>query len=182
MRQNTQTDFLPSDYEAPKGNSNYLRLEKGENRFRILSKPILGWEDWENKKPLRFRRDAKPEKPIDPQKAIKHFWAFIVFNYFKNEIQIMEITQKSIQGAIEQLSKDSDWGSPFTYDIKIIRGGDGMETEYTINPVPHKPVAAEVLEAFRNKPCHLEALYLGDDPWDMTKSGNQRTPLNDMNL
>src|SRR3990167_3551310 len=102
----TQTNtWLPSDYEAPKGESNYLKFQKGENRFRILSSPIIGWEDWENKKPLRFTMGAKPDKPIDPACPIKHFWAMIIWNYTLNKIQILEITQKSIQGAIQQLAK-----------------------------------------------------------------------------
>src|SRR3990167_2889813 len=183
MTQTTQTStWLPTDYEAPKGNSNYLRVEKGENRFRILSSPIIGWEDWDNKNPLRFRMNEKPEKSIDPKKPIKHFWAFIVFNYFKNEIQIMEITQKSIQSSIETLAKYKDWGNPFGFDIKILREGDGMDTEYTVNPVPHKPVTEEVLAAFRLKPCFLDALYNGEDPFDMVKSDNKRSPLNDLQL
>ena len=180
MRQNTQpNDFLPTDYVAPKGNSNYMKFEKGENKFRILSKPIIGWEDWENKKPLRFRMNEKPDRAIDAQKPIKHFWAFICFNYSKNEIQIMEITQKSIQSAIEQLAKDADWGSPFEYDIKVIKEGDGMDTEYTINPVPHKLVSADILDAFHNKPCNLELLFDGKDPFDKPEV---ITCLNDMTL
>ena len=176
----TQNDFLPDGYSSPKGNSNYCKFERGENRFRILSRPIIGWEDWQDKKPIRTK--TKPEKSIDPQKPAKHFWGMIIWNYLKEDIQILEITQRSIQSAIEALVKDKDWGSPFLFDIKVIKEGDGMDTEYTINPVPHKPVAAEVLEAYRNKPCFLEALYNGEDPWDMTKSGNQRSPLNDLML
>lgn len=163
----TNNDFLPSDYEAPKGNSNYMKFQKGENRFRILSKPVLGWLDWEDKKPLRFQMKQKPEAPIDPKKPIKHFWAITVWDYTDNAIKVLEITQSSIQKAITDLAKDSDWGNPVGYDIKVVRKGDGMETEYSINPVPHKPISEEIKEAYMNRPTNLEALFSGGDPFEV---------------
>ena len=166
----TNDSFLPENYSAPSGNSNYYKFDKGENRFRILSKPIIGWLDWDNKKPLRFRMDAKPSKPIDSNKAIKHFWAFVVHDTKSNSIKILEITQSSIQGAISALSKDADWGAPFGYDIKVVKSGDGMETEYVVNPVPHKPITQEVKDLLAAKPIDLEKLYDGADPFDTTKT------------
>lgn len=162
---NQNNDFLPEGYEQPKGNTNYLKFEKGENKFRILSKPIIGWLDWENKKPLRFQMDEKPEKPIDPTKAIKHFWAFIVWDYKTMSIKILEITQASIQGAIKDLSNNSDWGAPYGYDIKVNRSGDGMETEYSVMPSPHKVLPNEVSDAFNKKACDLDLLFEGKDPF-----------------
>lgn len=163
-------NFLPEQYDVPKSSTGYMKLLKGENRFRILSKPIIGWEDWDDKKPVRFRIDEKPSKSIDPQKKIKHFWAFVVWDYAESKVKILEITQSTIQAAIQSLSKDADWGSPFGYDIKIIRTGDGMETEYTINPVPHKPVSQEAKDSFLATPINLEALFAGEDPFDTTKA------------
>jgi len=170
MKNKETNDFLPTDYVAPQGNSNYFKFEKGENRFRILSKPIIGWLDWNDKTPLRFRMDAKPSQPINPNKPIKHFWAFIVHNAKTNSIQILEITQSSIQGAIQQLSKDADWGAPYGYDIKVVKTGDGMETQYAVNPVPHKPVSQEVKDLLAAKPIDLEKLYDGTDPFVTDKT------------
>lgn len=119
----TKNAFLPEGYEAPASNANYMKLLDGENKIRILSKPIVGWLDWKDKKPLRFRMNAKPEKPVDPAKPIKHFWAFLVWNYAESHVQVLELTQATIQKAIADLSKDDDWGPPFGYDIKITRKG-----------------------------------------------------------
>lgn len=166
-------NFLPSDYEAPKSNSPYMKLEDGENRFRILSSPILGWEDWEDKKPKRFRMNAKPDKSIDPFKPMRHFWAFIVWNYVASRIQILEVTQASIRKRLEFLSKDQDWGSPFSYDIKITKSGQQKDTEYAVNPCPQKPVDAGIKEAFLSTPIDLEELFRGGEPF-VTK-GNYRT-------
>ena len=173
MRQNNS--FLPDNYETPKGKSNYMKFEQGDNRFRILSSPIVGWEDWDNKTPVRFTVDNKPE-PINPDRAVKFFWAMIVFNYFANEIQVLQITQKGIIGAIEKLAKDEDWGSPSGYDIKVTRKGEGMDTEYTVNPVPHKPLSADVIQAFNDKPVYLPSLFEGEDPF---KKGDNKTNLLD---
>lgn len=81
-------DFLPSNYEPPKAASGlFLRLLNGENRLRILDKPQLGYQYWnENNKCVRLR-DLPAATPADirrkdgaPEK-IKHFWAMPVWNY-----------------------------------------------------------------------------------------------------
>lgn len=162
--QNTN-DFLPDGYEMPTNGNGYMKLKDGENKFRILSKPIIGWEDWKDNKPIRFTFKNKPEKPINPDKKIKHFWAMIVWNYNEQAIQILQITQSSIQKSIQDLINDADWGKPYGYDIKIIRKGEKMETEYSVNPSPHKPISEEIKDAFFDKPIYLEALFDGSDPF-----------------
>lgn len=159
--------FLPDNYEAPKSpNSSYMKLQEGENRIRILTKPILGWEDWTmDKKPLRFRYDNKPAKPIDAKKPVKHFWAFVVWNYNEEQIQILQVSQATIRKSLEKLCNDTDWGAPYFYDIKINKEGEGKETEYSVNPVPSKPLAPQIVEMFHEKPCYLEALYDNQDPF-----------------
>lgn len=162
----TKIEFLPTDYQAPKASNNFMKFQDGENRFRILSQPIIGWEDWTlEKKPVRYHFHDKPHKPIDPKKPIKHFWSMIVWNYLDEEIQILHITQASIRQSIESLCNDTDWGAPYFYDIKVIRKGEAMETEYTVNPVPHKPIADHIKERFMERRCNLEALFHNADPF-----------------
>jgi hypothetical protein len=157
--------FLPADYENPTANSNYMKLNDGENKFRILSAPILGWEDWQDKKPIRYRMDNKPSKPIDPAKPIKHFWSMIVWNYATESIQILNITQAGIRSSLQSLSEDSDWGAPYGYDLKIKKEGSGKDTKYSISPLPHKEIPEHIKLAFYAKPCNLDALYTNDDPF-----------------
>jgi len=161
------SDFLPEDYEAPEGGGNYMKLQEGENKFRILSKPIVGWLDWKDKKPYRFTMKNKPEKPMD-KNPIKHFWAFVVWNNATESIQILEITQQTIQAAITNLSKDEEWGAPFHYDIKITKKGKDLDTKYSVTPSPKKPLTDEIIKAGLDKPCYLEALFSGADPWVVT--------------
>ncbi len=160
-------DFLPEGYEAPTTGGNFMKLQDGENKFRILSKPIVGWLDWKDKKAYRFGMKQKPEKPME-KGPIKHFWAFIVWNYQEQAIQILEITQQTIQSSITNLSKDQDWGAPFEYDLKVTRKGKDLDTEYNVTPSPKKPLTDEIKKAALDKPCNLEALYSGSDPWVVT--------------
>jgi hypothetical protein len=162
------TDFLPQDYEQPQSGGHYMKFVKGDNKFRILSKPIVGWLDWKDKKPYRFPMKNKPEKPMEAGKTIKHFWAFLVWNYLDQAVQILEITQAGIQKTIGDLSKDEDWGAPFEYDLKVSRKGDGLETEYSVTPSPKKPLVEDIKKAALDKPCNLEALFDNSDPWVVT--------------
>lgn len=157
--------FLPENYESPKSSGHYMKFQDGENRIRILSRAIVGWEDWQDKKPVRFRMDSKPVKAIDPAKPIKHFWAFIVYNYNEEQVQILQITQAGIRKAIEALTRDQDWGKPHMYDLKIYKKGEGKETEYSVNPVPHKLLSETIERAFFDRPISLDALFDGQDPF-----------------
>ena len=164
--------FLPEDYKSPSSSSqdNYMKLMDEENKFRILSSPIIGWEDWKGKKPVRYKNNAKPDKPFEESKPIKHFWAFIVWNYHEERIQILHVTQATIYKKIESLAKDADWGAPFFYDIKIFKSGKDKETKYDVSPCPHKDVHDFIVQEFKAKPIKLDALFEGSDPFAPTNS------------
>lgn len=163
--------FLPEGYEAPQTSNQYMKFEKGDNKFRILSKPILGWLDWKEKKPLRFRQHEKPEAPVDPAKPVKHFWAMVVYNYKMGKVQVLEITQASIQKAIQDYSKSEDWGNPMEYDINIIKKGEDKNTEYTIQAIPPKPLGEAIKVLYQSiGVINLDALYEGGDPFAMSKN------------
>lgn len=159
--------FLPESYVAPRSNGSYTKLNNGSNKLRILSAPILGWEDWVDKSPIRYRMDEKPATWHDASRPGKHFWAVLIWNYQEERVQIFHITQGSIRKSIEELSKDSDWGAPFFYDIKITREGEGLKTKYTVNPLPHKVVDPVIEESFKNSSCNLDALFEGADPFGL---------------
>lgn len=165
------TDFLPSNYDVPQKAGNYMKFVDGENRFRILGSPILGWEAWEDtaeggRKPIRKRMDQpfSTDEVSEPDK-IKHFWAMPVWNYKDERVQILEITQKKIQKSLRALAKDEDWGSPKEYDIVVTKSGEKLNTEYEVNPKPHKKLDPGVTEMYKNMGIKLEALYEGKDPF-----------------
>jgi hypothetical protein len=169
--------ILPEDYKVPKPPSKYMKLENEENKFRILSTPIVGWINWLNtpeggRKPHRIHMDesfdAEEYNDEDPP---KHFWAMVVWNYdpeLKDKIQILEITQKTIIKPLTALDRSKDWGDLRSYDILVSRIGKGKETEYTTNPVPPKPLTPEIEKAYKASSIKLEALFTGDDPFALS--------------
>lgn len=160
------SDFLPQGYTAPQGGGGYTKLKQGDTMLRILTAPVLGWEDWleqgGERKPLRYRMDAKPTQVHD---KLKHFWAMTVYNYNAKEVQIWQISQSSIQAAIQALASNEHWGNPLTYNIQVTRSGEGLDTTYAVQPIPKSDVPGEVQNAFMDKPVNLEALFSGDDPF-----------------
>lgn len=167
--------FLPEDYNVPNKPGNYVKLQDGENRFRILASPILGWESWENtpdggRKPVRRRMDKpfQSDEVEDPEK-VKHFWAMPVWNYQDERVQILEVTQKGIQKSLRALAKDEDWGSPMGYDIVITKSGQKLDTEYQVNPKPQKKLDEGIVAMYEGMNINLDALYAGDDPFKSEK-------------
>jgi hypothetical protein len=163
--------FLPEGYEAPVMGGGYMKLIDGDNVFRVLSSAIVGYEYWTTEnKPIRSKTaftetpNIKTNKDGSAQK-VKHFWAFTVWNYQTKSVEILQLTQASIQGAITNLVKDEDWGDPKGYDIKISRSGSGIETEYAVNPKPHKEISEDIKTAYSEKKINLEALYSGENPF-----------------
>lgn len=96
---------------------------------------------------------------------MKHFWAFVVGNYREAKLQILELTQASIQGPIEDLVVTPEWGNPTEYDITISKKGQKLDTEYSVPPSPHKPVAEDVAALFKATHVDLPALFDGKDPF-----------------
>lgn len=158
-------DFLPSNYEVPQSEGNYMKLKQGSNTLRVLSSAIVGYEYWNKEsKPIRsrvpFTETPDDAKLDNGQFKPKHFWAFLVYNYDAKKVQILEVTQSTIQSAIEALVKNPKWGTPLKYDICITREGEKLDTEYAVVPEPHSD--APVLNI---PPVNLEALFSGADPF-----------------
>jgi len=158
-------NFLPPNYEAPKTEGNYFKFKEGDNRFRVLSSAIVGYEYWTlDKKPIRSK-EMWEEIPANAKRNEngsfqKFFWAFIVWNYDAEKVQIMEVTQKTIQEGIEALVLNKKWGDPKKYDLVIKAEGEKLERTYQVIPEPH----SEAPEADISR-IKLEALFEGLDPF-----------------
>jgi len=167
--------FLPDGYEITEPVSQYMKFKAGENRFRVLSDAIQGWEWWLDKDGNLVPRDAqagkggKPKRVRDfkeiagtpPQYAAKEFWAFVVWNYAFEMVQILEIKQVTIMRPMQAWARNPKWGSPTKYDIIVTRV-DGDKTTYEVINEPHSELEADTSKA---KNINLEALFSGDDPF-----------------
>jgi len=147
--------------------SRYVKLKQGANKIRILDSAVIGYEWWEDvdggRRPVRV--STFKEAVSQGQEPIKHFWAFPVWNYDENAVQIMEVTQKTIMSALKALVENEDWGDPKNYDITISRSGEGMETEYNVTPSPQKPLPVEAKQEMEDLQPDLTALFRGEDPF-----------------
>jgi|SRR3990167_1682490 len=167
--------FLPDKYEVPKSSGNYLRFEEGENKFRIMDNAVIGYEYWVtdkegNKKPVRKRmNEAIPVEELEGDELPKHFWAFPVYNYAEEKIQILEITQKGIMRDIRALEKSKDWGDPQNYDLLVTRTGKKLDTKYSVNPVPPKPMDKGIIQYYKDLELNLEALFDNNDPFEASE-------------
>lgn len=162
-------NFLPENYEYQKEDGNFMKFQDGENRIRVLSSAIVGYEDWDDEKNF-YRTKTRGEQPLSsrsskPNAKIKHFWAMVVYNYRSKRVQVLEITQATIFDGFNTLLKDPDWGRPFGYDIVITKTGEGMETKYAVTPKPHKEIDPTIAKKYSELKINLEALYQGEDPF-----------------
>jgi hypothetical protein len=170
-------DFLPKGYETPQSDQRYMELAEGTNTFRILSPAIVGYEWWEDagngdRVPRRVR--TAEDVPTDVRNATqsrdkaKHFWAFVVYNYHTQTIQVLELKQQTIMRAIEALAKAPNWGNPRGFDLtieKVKTGAREWDVEYHVIPEPPSPLDEGIAELARQVPVRLEALYEGEDPY-----------------
>ena len=168
-------DFLPIGYKEPE-TSNYMKLEEGENRFRVLGSAIVGLEYWKTiegkRTPIRVHLNDKvemselEENPKTGELNMPRvFWAFPVWNYKSEKIQVLELTQKTIRDAIKSLVANKKWGSPMDYDIVVVRDESTGKTKYTTTPDPKEPVDEKIAQMFKTIFIDLNKLYEGKNPF-----------------
>lgn len=169
-------DFLDNDYEVPSSGGNYMKIAQGDNRFRILSKPVLGWVGWDdNKKVFRYPFKQKPST-WNGKDPLRHFWAMIVYNNDAKSIQVLELTAGPVQSRIKEISKDADWGAPYEYDIKVNRTGEKLQTKYAVTPCPKSKVSDEIHKMALEKPIYLDNLF-GENGDPFKENGKKQTEL-----
>lgn len=159
--------FLPEEYKIPKSTGLYAKLEDGDNKFIILGSVVLGWSYW-NTDNKCIRLQEKPDKtPVDigtddkgKQKKVQHFWAFPVFNLATNQIQVLEITQKRLMGALQDLARDKDWGDPvLKYQVTIKKSGKGTETTFQALPVPLKIDVSDIKQQYEESDIDMDRYF-----------------------
>ena len=157
-------DFLSSGTSA----GSYFKPTKGtNNKVRILSdKPLHGYVQWtEDNRPMRWAHGAqKPEAVYQEGTRPRKFLACAVWNYETESVQVWEITQKTVIDSLDEITRDPDYGHPNSYDLKITRSGEGLETQYRL--IPHSaPLLPDVEGAMQDPGVNLEALLNSEDPF-----------------
>lgn len=173
-------------YDIP-STSNYMKFEEGENKFRIMGSfrnqtAIQGLEYWKTengkRKPVRLARKEDGTFPSVPVNELeinsygepdrpRFFWAFPVYNYADNRIQILEISQKTILKSIQAYIQNPKWGDPREYDIIVTRGKEGDKVTYTVTVDPKEKLSKPIVAQYETTFINMQALFTGDDPFMM---------------
>jgi hypothetical protein len=164
--------------EIPKPTGGIMKLEKGENKFRILDTPFAAYEYWEDegnkRKPVRVLtyEEVPAEKKIGDDQA-KYFWAIPVYDYATASIRVLQVPQVTVLRSIQQFIDDSEWGDPKGYDIVVNRSGDGMKTEYAVMPKPKTVLDKDAIDQWKEvKPTlDLSRMMTNENPFG-EKVGN----------
>lgn len=173
------------------GNVDFLKLQSGETRIRIVGKPSmveLHWEkalDGSTKKVICTGAGCPIcKKGHAPMKR----YQIKVIDRTDGNVKILE-GGTTVFNAIKAYAMDPDYGDPTKYDMKVKKEGSGRETRYTVVASPKKGELTEEetkkvdesksLEEI-NKPKTIEEIIqmglevlsdsmddLGDDDTDM---------------
>lgn len=188
-------EFLPTGYTLPTSDGGYMKLESGENRFRIMSSSIVGYELWVNKKPKRYHEEAQitiddfensdKDTYTGEPRLPKHFWAFVVWNYKLEKLQILEIDKKTIQKQITDIVTKKAWGSPVGtdgYDLVITKKGEKKETEYSVVPEPKIKLDKKITDLYKKSNIDLEELFKGGNPFGKNEKDDVKDVLDSIGL
>jgi len=170
VAKSAKSDEFISDDALGSGEGSYLNIKKQtEAEFRIISMPVEGWIDWVDKKPIRTpMSDGEPEA-ADDENPPKKFIAVVVIDRSDDTVKIAELTQQSVIKGIKALAANPKWGKPFAYDLNVAKKGEGLQTRYTLTPSPKAALPKELVKSAMEKPCNLEKLFEGEDPWKVEK-------------
>ena len=150
--------LLPQDYEIPSSGSGglFAKLEPGENRFRFLDEPVMGYIYWINKSGFRVK---KPSDVPTGEKS-KHFWNMPV--WIDDEVKYMEIDKATVLKDLAALDSNKEWGNLLEYDVIVTRSGEMMDTKYNTNPCKPTKLAAEATEAWNDAKAEYSK-YIAED-------------------
>lgn len=134
--------------------NNFTRLEEGENRFRLVAKPVYGAEVWfrristneetgevvtnddgSPKMESRVKRYRQGEPIVTPPELrawqkdkARKFIGLLVHNYKSGGIEVLNISQsKLFDDLFEKLRHSADAPNPFKSDLKINKKFDAKK-------------------------------------------------------
>lgn len=119
------------DIDVTSGGSDFLKLVDGDNKIRIVSKPVKQLVFWEDGKK---RVTTNPNEKVDG-KGPRQSWTMYAIDRADGAVKLFTMGP-SIAHALNELAGSPDY--KFTdypnYDLNIKRTGSGMETRYTVLP------------------------------------------------
>ena len=172
------------------GYLNPSKIASGSSvRFALLSdEPLEYYECWGEgpdgkAKPFRFDSEPTPDdiavelgdftrrmnrEGTGPE-PVKFAIALPVFNYEASEVQVLNLTQKSIIRELDGISQTEDYEDLTATDFTLGKEGSGLTTEYKLLPVPRKKGTDATLtaawEEAKSAGFDLARLLTGGNPF-----------------
>jgi len=157
------------------GGSDFLRLEQGRTKVRIMGNPVQFYIHWVDTPDGKKR---KVNSPISEPKLVRKLddagfkrrarWIIKVLDRASGDFKLLEIGAQIYNG-IKALYADEDWGPVTAYDVTIERGSPGQQPLYRVTPVRPSPLEASYKEAYLqfNDRIDLTKLTQPADPADV---------------
>jgi hypothetical protein len=105
---------------------------------------------------------------IAPEK-VKFAIAVPVYNYESSSVQIMQLSQKSLQNELDDISQMEDYANLLEWDFFMGKEGNGLETRYSLRPVPRKKGTQDSIEQAWTDAVHagfdISRLLTGENPF-----------------
>tara|TARA_Y100000593_G_scaffold51643_1_gene96994 strand:- start:2475 stop:3059 length:585 start_codon:yes stop_codon:yes gene_type:complete len=150
------------------GYLNPSKIQSGTSvRFALLEEtPLEFFEVWGEAqdgsvKPFRFTDEPTPEDietefgadydrrlnrdGTAPEPA-KFAIAVPVYNHDAGSVQVLQISQKSINRELDSISQMEDYANLLEWDFVLGKEGNGLNTEYSLRAVPRKKGSNDVLQ------------------------------------
>lgn len=172
------SNFYPDNYQEPKSSAQFLKVEPGKTKVRMLSQPVFGWLGWpdgEGAKPVRKPADFALENQgkfsieeltqYNISREPHFFMCMIIWNYKTSELQAWEISQRTIRDQLDKLIKSESWGSPLGYDLTIEREGQQLDTKYQLIPSPPTKLTSDIDFELAAAKYDLERIFDGEYPF-----------------
>lgn len=178
-------NFFDRGHEIPDKRSQFMRFESGKNRIRFIGNPVSGFiffgkvkrdDGTETVKPYR-RRESEGEFSLEEMinhdvrmkkdgeiEGQKYFVMGLVYNYQKEKLQVLEVTQKSVLKALKSYVDSEEYGHPSGYDLTVEKSGEGLNTEYAVVVSPPKPLSPEIENLVSETSCDLQKIFEGEYP------------------
>jgi len=158
-------------------------------RFALLSdEPLEFYEVWAEgpdgkSKPFRFASEPGPDdltlafgdytrrmnRDGTGFEPIKFALALPVYNFEAAQVQILQLSQKSIIRELDNISQMPDYDDLTAIDFILGKEGVGLNTEYKVTPVPRKKGADKDITAAwedsRAAGFDISRLLEGADPF-----------------
>ena len=173
------TSFLPEGYKEPV-KSNYMKFQDGSNVFRVLAPATVGWEYWTEevvdgvKKNTPHRVTKEETIPMDKVVVnkfgnlnVSFFWAFPVYNWSADRIQILQITQAGIRKDITAYVKNAKWGNPTAYNLEVTKSKEGDKTVYGVLAEPKEELPKEIQDKFSSMKIDMDEWMKGGEPFSL---------------